>query len=54
MIIQTSHLGKWIAAKGDNIVAVDTTFTKVKSKIISRKDYKSIRFALIPKGPIAG
>ncbi|MCK5471935.1 hypothetical protein KAI54_01980 [Candidatus Gracilibacteria bacterium] len=54
MKFKAEHAGKWIVAKDEKIVAVDKTFTKLKKRVIDRVDFGELRFALVPKGHIAG
>jgi len=54
MKFSAQHAGKWVAAKGNKVVASDKTLTKLKKKVDERTDSNNLRFALIPKGYIAG
>ncbi|OGC81793.1 MAG: hypothetical protein A2V81_01645 [Candidatus Abawacabacteria bacterium RBG_16_42_10] len=48
------YLGKWVAATKDKVIESDKTLTKLIKKVSNRKDSNQLRFALIPKGHIAG
>ncbi|MCF7846138.1 MAG: DUF5678 domain-containing protein [Candidatus Peribacteraceae bacterium] len=54
MKFKAEHAGKWIVAKDGKIVAVDKTLTRVKKQVVSRGDFSELRFALVPRGHIAG
>lgn len=54
MKFTASHAGKWVATKGDKVVATGKTFQEVKKKISSRKDRDSLWFDLVPKGILTG
>jgi len=54
MKFQAKHAGKWIVAKNEKIVAVDKSLTQVKKQVVDRVDFGELRFALVPRGHIAG
>lgn len=54
MQYEAEHAGKWVASKGEKIIAVGTVFTKLQKALKERKDFASLQFMLVPKGPLAG
>jgi hypothetical protein len=54
MKYEKKHAGKWIAAKKDKVIASDTTLNKLMKKVEKTERKEEIKFALIPKGFIAG
>lgn len=55
MKFERKYAGKWVAAKDDKVIAADKTLTKLVKKIKGSKEKDdNVRFALIPKGFIAG
>lgn len=48
------HVGKWVATKGEKIIATDVGFGTLWKRISSRKDRGQIKFDLVPKGTITG
>ena len=54
MKFEKKYAGKWVAVKNSRVVASDLTLKNLNKKIEKKYDEKSIRFALIPKGCIAG
>lgn len=54
MQYEAKHAGKWVVSKDEKVIAAETTLTKLKKKIKDREDFSELRFALIPKGYIAG
>jgi len=54
MQYEVKHAGKWVVSKDEKVIAADTTLSKLKEKIKDRNDFAELRFALIPKGYIAG
>jgi hypothetical protein len=49
MIFSRKNAGKWVASKGEKIVATGVKLDTLMKKIASRKDKDSIRFDLVPK-----
>ncbi len=49
-----THAGKWVATKGEKVVAASTDFAKLRTKMNTRKDKEEICFNLVPKGYITG
>ncbi len=54
MRYKQQHAGKWVAVKKDKVIAMGKDFAPLQKKIAARKDAKSIRFSLVPKGRITG
>lgn len=54
MKFDKQYLGKWVATKNEKVVGSDKTLLKLTKRLESRKDSDELRFALIPKGHIAG
>lgn len=54
MIFQAKHAGKWVAAKGDKIIADAKTLTKLMAKVKKKEDPKKLEYSLVPRGYIAG
>ena len=54
MKYKQQHAGKWVAVKKDTVIATSKDFAPLQKKISVRKDAKSIRFSLVPKGMITG
>jgi phosphoserine phosphatase len=48
MIFSRKHAGKWVASKGDKVVAVTASLQTLLKKIERRKDKDTIRFDLVP------
>ncbi|MDP3975383.1 MAG: DUF5678 domain-containing protein [bacterium] len=48
------HAGKWVATKGEKVLAMGGALTAVMKKVEERRDKSSIKYDLIPKGYIAG
>ncbi|MBI3618875.1 hypothetical protein HY213_02455 [Candidatus Peregrinibacteria bacterium] len=48
------HAGKWVATKGEKVIATDTGFQRLFKRMHARKDRDSIAYDLIPKGIITG
>lgn len=53
MLYGARYAGKWTAAIGQKVIASGNTFADVKKKVKGKDPYK-VRYALIPKGYIAG
>jgi len=54
MKFESKHAGKWVAAKDDKVIATDKTLTKLMKKVKEKEDKSTLKFALVPKGFIAG
>lgn len=54
MKFEAKYQGKWVAAKGDKIIADSTTLNKLMQKVQKKEDPNNLRFSLVPKGFIAG
>ncbi len=48
------HAGKWVATKGENVIATDSGFQNLFKKMRTRKDRDQIAYDLVPKGIITG
>lgn len=51
MKFPAKYAGKWVASRGNKIIASEKTLTKLVKKV---KEQKDVRFALIPNSYIAG
>lgn len=54
MKFQAKHLGKWVAAKNDKIIADASSLNKLIQKVQKTEDPGKLKFSLVPKGFIAG
>lgn len=54
MKFQLKHQGKWVAAKGDKIIADAKSLNKLMREVEKTEDPKNLKFSLVPKGYIAG
>ena len=54
MKIDKKYAGKWVAVKSNKVVESGKTLTRLTKKVNTRTDKKSLRFALIPNGIMAG
>lgn len=54
MKFQAKHLGKWVAAKNDKIIAVADSLKTVMNKAQKTGALEDLKFSLVPKGYIAG
>lgn len=50
MIFSKKHAGKWVASKGDKVIAADAKLSQVLKKV-KGQDKDSIQLALVPKTP---
>lgn len=48
MIFSKKNAGKWVASKGDKVVAVASSLDAVVKKVETRKDRDAVRFDLVP------
>jgi len=49
MIFSRKNAGKWVASKGEKVVATSKKLDVLVKKIDARKDKKSIRFDKVPQ-----
>lgn len=49
MIFSKKNAGKWVASKGEKVIATGKTLTSVMRTVEARKDKAAIRFDLVPK-----
>jgi hypothetical protein len=49
-----SQAGKWVATKGERIVASAKNFSGLREKVGRRSDKADIRYNLVPSGRITG
>ena len=54
MKFQKQHLGKWVAAKDDKIIADAKSLNKLLQKVQKTENPNNLKFSLVPKGYIAG
>lgn len=54
MRYKQQHAGKWVAVKGNRVIATSSEFASLQKKVANRKDAASVRFSLVPKGMITG
>lgn len=55
MKFKVEHLGKWVARKGDKVVAADPALAKLRMDLREkRKDADELIYTFVPKGYIAG
>ena len=48
MIFSKKNAGKWVASKGEKVVATSTALKTLVKKVEARKDKASIRYDLVP------
>lgn len=48
MIFSKKNAGKWVASKGDKVIATSKNLNSLVRKIDARKDKESIRYSLVP------
>jgi len=54
MKFKVEHMGKWVARKGDKVVAADQTLAKLRKDLgKTRKDAAELIYTFVPKGYIA-
>jgi hypothetical protein len=51
MIFSRKNAGKWVASKGDKVIASSPKLPSLMKKIEARDDKDSIRFDRVPKHP---
>ncbi len=49
MIFSKKNAGKWVASKGEKIIATGTKLESVMKKIEGRKDANTIRIDCVPR-----
>lgn len=49
MIFSKKNAGKWVASRGDKVVATSPKLADLVKKVEKRKDKASIRFDLVPR-----
>ncbi len=49
MIFSRENAGKWVASKGDKVIATDLKLPALMKKIETRKDKGALRFDLVPR-----
>ena len=54
MRFDAKHAGKWVATKGEKIVDSGRSLKALMRRTSKRTDQSSVRFSLVPKGPMAG
>lgn len=54
MKFEKVHLGKWVATKGQKIIASEKSLNKLMKKVSKKEKSKKIRYTLVPKGLLAG
>ena len=48
MLFSKKNAGKWVASKGNRVIATGRKLDTVAKKVESRKDKNEIRFDLVP------
>lgn len=51
MVFSKKNAGKWVASKGNRVVASSMKLTTLMKRVESRKDRQDIRFDLVPSHP---
>jgi hypothetical protein len=51
MIFSRKNAGKWVASKGERVVAASKKLPDLVKKIEQRKDKAEIRYDLVPRSP---
>ena len=54
MKFKVEHQGKWVAAKGEEIIADADSLKKLIKKVSKNTGSQNLKFSLVPKGFIAG
>ena len=54
MKFEKKHLGKWVATKGQKVIASEKSLKKVMSEVKKKDKSENIRYTLVPKGLLAG
>jgi hypothetical protein len=49
MVFSKKNAGKWVASKGDRVIATSAKLTTLMKKVDARKDKAAIRYDLVPK-----
>lgn len=48
------HAGKWVATRNHKVIDSSKSLDSLMKKVEKRKDQADVRFALVPKGCLAG
>lgn len=48
------HAGKWVATRNHKVIDSSKSLNSLMKKVEKRKDHAKVRFALVPKGCLAG
>jgi hypothetical protein len=48
MVFSKRNAGKWVASKGERVIATSKTLSTLVKKVEARKDKAAIRFDLVP------
>ncbi len=51
MIFSRKNAGKWVASKGDKVIATSPKLPTLMKRVEARDDKDSIRFDRVPKAP---
>ena len=54
MIFSRKNAGKWVASKGNKIVATNANLHVLMKKVQKRTDKNVIRYDLVPRAPFIG
>ena len=54
MKFEKEHLGKWVATKGQTIIASGKNLKKLISEVSKKDESENISYTLVPKGLLAG
>lgn len=55
MKFKVEHMGKWVARKGDKVVASDVALAPLRTKLKKeRKDAAELIYTFVPKGYMIG
>ena len=54
MIFSRKNIGKWVASKGDKVIATSVSLKTLCKKVEQRADKSSIRYDKVPPGSFAG
>lgn len=49
MIFTKKNAGKWVASKGDRVIATSKKLDTLMKKVSTRKDKDAIRFDIVPQ-----
>lgn len=48
MVFSRKNAGKWVASKGDRVIATGKNLSKLRKKVATRKDSDAIGYTLVP------